>query len=437
MPALRQGSAVVRLSRFKSNGRRYWRLRYHQNGKLQRPSFPKEQVARAFAALKLSELYNGTMLLHQLTPADAASYARARQLLDPVGRPIESVAADYAAAMKILVRVPEASLEVAVHFYAKHHAAMSTARRFTEIMDAFNESKKLDGTHSRHRKDLKNRLKVFAPEIRCPLALLTAENIIAILDRFQRKLEWSNRTRNHYRAALSNLVNFARGKQWLPRDWREMEFVPKVQEQDGAVVIYTPAQAAAVIQATPPEMLPYNTLIFFSGLRPSEVTGTKKDNRPPADWRNLHLATGEIYISEGKVRTAGNRIAHLPPNAAALLTPHAREHGPVVPAQSIRRRLAAICAKAGVQWLQDAARRSYVSYRYAITKNLNHVSQETGTSVATLRRKYLRPVPHADALEYFQIGLPTPSPGQIRAKNLKTSANAAASNTHPTPVNVE
>lgn len=406
---IREGSSTISLlrcgTRAKGKRYRYYRLWYRQDGKLHRPTFTTEKAARAFAEKKVIELANGATAAHQLTDADAASFARVQQLLQPTGIAPEIAAAQYAEAFDVLKKSnhPPQALITAARDYCERHKPNQHLPTYTQVLAEFLPTKNTDGTRSRQRGDLRQRLTFLEKAWPLPLAHLHAADICRELDRLQARHTWTNRTRNHYRAALSNLINFAKARRHLPREWDEMKFVPKAEERDGAVVIYSPEETAALLAATPADMLPALVLMFFAGIRHREVTGCAQDQVPPLDWRDLNLQTGEAFIGEGKVRTAGNRIAHLPANAIAWLRTRAKRSGPVCPQEDITKRLAAIATAAGVAWKQDAQRRSYISYRLAKTKDLARVSQETGTDPATLRKKYLRPIPQSEALKYFAI----------------------------------
>jgi hypothetical protein len=54
-----------------------------------------------------------------------------------------------------------------------------------------------------------------------------------------------------------------------------------------------------------------------------------------------------------------------------------------------------------------------------MVKDLARVSEETGTSTATLRKKYRRPLPKGQAARYFKL-LPPASPSNVTALNSLT-----------------
>lgn len=410
--------------------RHYFRLRYHQDGKLHRPTFADLKAATAAATVKAIEIANGRTIAQQLTPEDVASIARARQILasHKVTKPIETVALEYAEAVSKL-STTNTQLPTAVDYYVHHHPAKPWPL-VPDVISEFLKQKQLDGTGWRQRRDLKVRLNVLGKEFNCPLATVTAVQIAGVLDKLQGENEWGNRSRNHYRAAFSNMAGFARRKKMVPKDWNELPDVEKFQEKDGPVIIWTPEEAEKLFKAAlkyRPQQLPGFVLMFFVGNRHSEVQGTVEDEVTPIDWSELNLDEGTGFLEVGKVRRAGNRITYIPPNAAAWLRPFRQTKGPVCPFKNLTNDMVYVAKKAGLKWKQNAARRSYISYRLAQTKDIAAVSEETGTSVPTLQRRYRRPIPLTEAEKYFNILPPAELIGrqyrferQKRAKNVGT-----------------
>lgn len=367
----------------------YHRVRYHQDGKLHRPIFKKPADAIAFAEDKATELSNGHTAADQVTTEDAASIARIKQLLEQHG-----------------IATPP---ELAIAEYCRRQQTEQTRKTslpFAELITQFLAFKELDGTRWRQRKGLKERLEKLSGSISGSLELLKTEDFVTVFDALQKKCKWENRTRNHYRAALSNLITWAQDSGKLDRNWKEFEFLPKLKERDGVIVIWTPEETAnlfATAESEMPELIPTLVLTFFIGHRQSEATGTHQDSVPPLHWTDLNLQTGEGYLEEGKVRSAGNRITHIPENARKWLRQYQKKSGPICPYQNLNNQYQKLAKKAGLEWKQNAARRSYISYRLTITKNLPRVSEETGTSIVTLQKRYRRPRPLTEARKYFNI----------------------------------
>ena len=83
---------------------------------------------------------NGDVL--QLTSADRAAYLRSRELLDPLGIPLEMAAAQVADLHKQLNGVPPSTV---VEFYRKRHPSKAPSRTVQVVVDELLLSKEGDG----------------------------------------------------------------------------------------------------------------------------------------------------------------------------------------------------------------------------------------------------------------------------------------------------
>src|SRR5678815_4787802 len=101
---IKRGSVTVKVYQTpvsSPNGRTYscHTVRWHFNGKTFNKKFGKKNSSKravTFAEAKAVQLANGETEALKLTDADAASYARAKQLLEPLGNvPLETAVADY------------------------------------------------------------------------------------------------------------------------------------------------------------------------------------------------------------------------------------------------------------------------------------------------------------------------------------------------------
>jgi hypothetical protein len=438
-----RGSAAVRGARHTvtgANGRAYhtWRLRYHLDGKPHRPTFPEEADARKEAERVATIIANGRTIADHLSPADTASFARAKQILaqNKIPDPIEIVIANYCQFQSSLAPLAvKPSIDEIIEFYLRHHPP-GLQKTYTQVKDLFIAEKERDGTLSRQRLDLKSRLKLFDDIFKCPLVSITRSQIADELDRLQKKRNWVNRTRNHHRAALSNLFNWARENNHAPEDWNPLP--KKFRESDGPIITFTPEEIAAILHKTPQDMLPAMIICCFAQVRTSEVIGRRADRIPPLDWSEIDLKTGEVLIIAGKIRTAGERIANLPKNAIAWLRPLQKKHGPIWrdTERNFYIRRCAICKSAKVEWKDNAARRTAISRRAGETKDIGLVSSESGSSVATLNRRYRKAMKTIDVAKFRAI-LPKPRQNKIiplkqpseRQKHAKKNSETPGKNT--------
>lgn len=409
---VRRGSAIVTVYQEFTHlaGKKYpsFRVRWFDTDdhRAKPRRFPNKPDALAFAESKAVQIANGQGAALKFSDADVNSAVRCRQILEQSGikKPVELVMAEYAEFTSALGD-RRSSLNEAVRFYLKHHPKNAGRKTFPEIVALFNDVKKRDGARWRHRRDLKNRLAIFTAIFSGPLTDYTAADFNGALDDLQKKHDWKNRSRNHHRVSLLNCINWARGEKHIPREWDEDKYIRRFQEKDGPITVYTPEETKKFFTVAGDDMLPALALMFFSACRTSEVIGNHRDNVPPLDWSDINFKTGEIFVNEGKVRTSGQRFAHLPPNAREWLKPFRKEHGRIYHAghQSFMRKLSRLAAAVGIKWKHNAHRHSGISYRMALIRDIERVSDEVGTAITTLRKRYRRPMPKLTAKKYFSI----------------------------------
>jgi integrase len=369
-----------------------WTIAYRE------PGVGRKRVFRAsLAAARTEAEAIATRLANVqavLTGPDAVEASQARQLAEELGTTLLAAMREHSDIVKLLGS--RATPLKAVQYYLEHHDEVLATMTLMQIKDEFLRHLEQDGAGDRHLSDMRNRLALFTGHFLLPPARLTSILIEDWLRSEQKKNNWTGRTRNHYRAAVSNLLSFAKRRGYLARDWLEMDFVQKATEEDQEIGIYSPNELKKILDQKPSaDLLPFVVLSAFADTRPSEVCRLR--------WEDFHFDTGELFIGAGKVRTAGHRVAPILPNCAAWLAPVRKASGPVSSLTDFSHPLAELLLAAGVAPVHDGLRHSFISYRRMLTKNLSQVSGETGTDPVTLTKRYCRPVPQADALAWFAL----------------------------------
>lgn len=397
--AIRDGSAVVKIypRRIVRSGRAYdtFEIRYVLNGERHRHSRPTEAEARTLAKEKVRLIATGHAAVSSLTPADAAALSRAREILGKT--PIEIAASEYVDACH---QIAPARLHEAASFWVLHHPATTsqTVPRAVEILLA---ERAQDGLGKRQLGSLRHRLEHFAASFPTTLSHLASADIEAWMREQQEARSWSAQTRNHYRAAISVLVHFAIRKGWAPASWDPLRTTPKATVERGAVTIYTPAELARLLTAASAHenaawLVPMIAIGALAGLRPSEIQRLT--------WSDVHWRANAIHVAKGKVRSRGERLAPMNNALKTWLKPHAGEDtARIVPRNNPYAALRAVHASAEVPVQPDALRHSFVSYRLGITRDLQQVSDETGTDARTLVKHYRRPLTAAEARRWFKV----------------------------------
>jgi integrase len=162
-----------------------------------------------------------------------------------------------------------------------------------------------------------------------------------------------------------------------------------------------------------PEMVPYLAIAAFAGLRAAEIDRL--------DWSEVNLAERFIELKASKAKTASRRLAPIPDNLLAWLTPYAQPFGPVCNFERSDKQLFYYLApKAGLKWKRNGLRHSFISYRLAVVKDVGAVSLEAGNSAQMIFKHYRQLVTEKQGNEWFSI-----KPGESAANVIPLPAAAA------------
>jgi len=394
MKYVKRGSVTIPVYHTPRSNGEGWTVAYRE------PSGQRRRIFRSsLAAAKLEAEAVATRLANVqdvLVGPEAQEASQARQLAQAAGCTLLGAVQGFCS---IKARLNgKGSPDAAVDYFLSRATEVLPDVSISQIRDEFLIQQKQDGISQPYLDELEGRLKPFCESLSCPPALLTAKVIEEWLRAQQKARGWSGRTRNHCRAAISNLLNFARRKGYLPRTWAEMGFVSKATEEDEEIGIYTPAELLRILERvfnTDPnkDLQPFVVLGAFTGARPSEILRLR--------WEDFHWESSELFIGIGKVRKAGHRIVPLLPACVAWLNKLRKTSGRVATLEFFSSPLVGLVRSAGVKGIRDGLRHSFISYRRAVTKDLALVSGEVGTDTATLTRRYCRPVKLAEAEAWF------------------------------------
>jgi integrase len=150
-------------------------------------------------------------------------------------------------------------------------------------------------------------------------------------------------------------------------------------------------------------MRAYIALAGFAGIRPEELH--------KLNWRDVNLTEGFVDIRSNVSKVKEARLVRLSENCKAWLAPCAARVGVVAPKAGFRYRFDAVRAAAGFSvrgnkgepWPADVLRHSYASCWLAIYKNRAELAELMGNSPAIIGKHYRRPIPQAEAEEWFAI----------------------------------
>ena len=170
-----------------------------------------------------------------------------------------------------------------------------------------------------------------------------------------------------------------------------------------AVTIYTPAEVAKLLAATPKDFKPCLALCAFAGLRSAEVERLA--------WSDVDLKSGHITVAADKAKTASRRVVPIVPNLSAWLASCAKKSGPIWKGthRVFYVRQQEIAAAAGIEWKPNGLRHSFCSYRLAEIQNAAQVALEAGNSPAVVFKHYRELVKPSAAQAWFAVKPKTPA----------------------------
>jgi integrase len=357
--------------------------------------------ARAESERILCAIERGNVRVMDLDKADLEAYSRAITILQPTGVSLESACREFVEASKLLKGT---SIVLAAQDYAKRHHQNIIRINVDQLVGEFLAAKRNgERTYLRQRKpklvsdrylyDLEIKLKAFANRFRCSISGVKSADV----DQFIKDIDGGGRTKNNYLAAIASLIEFAKFKKYLPRDYTLLDDVAGMAEDDFEIEIYTPEELVKLLAGANRCLQPIVALQAFAGLRTAEVLRL--------DWSEIRLPSRCIEIKSSKSKTKSRRLAPIPDNLAAWLNRFPNSSGQVWPHSSayVYECFYKAANAAGIVWRHNALRHSFCSYRTAHVQNLNQVALEAGHSVQILQEHYRELVTPEQAAQWFAI----------------------------------
>ncbi len=420
---VKQGSVTVKIYRTPSRGCEAYTLSYYQDGVRKRPTFTELRAARDEANVIVNRLGNSDADVLTLTSADRSAYLRARQLLDPLGIPVENAAAEFVQAKQVLGDVP---LLQAAEYYVRRHPTNIPPRSVLRVAAEMLKFKKSDGLSDEYLRHLRYDMKKFAATFHGNIGMVMGPDI----DKWLRGLGVSPRTRNNLRASVQTLFAFAKAQRYLPKDHDEIDAVMLAKNAVSEIEIFTPKEMAEILAHADKQLIPFLALGAFAGIRHAEIQRL--------EWAELHFDAGIIEIRAAKAKTASRRTVPILDNLRAWLLERHRDVGLVcggldtkneIPAlvETINESRRAAWAKANrvsaevlnesekrardnsakakdkappgaetakiegwpaFAWKHNALRHSFISYRVADIQNVAQVALEAGNSPQMIFKHY-------------------------------------------------
>ncbi len=387
--------------------RSYFMLFYHQNGQRRRETRSTFAKAEARAEQIAKIISTGQTNLLSYRQADHARYLGLQELAHKIGISPEAGLATLENLIKRAGSIEALQEDARWGFENRPRGAIS--RNVPEVVQLMLDEMARGDAGERWIADLRSRLtpnpekwtqtvKPFTQHFSGPVHELRAEAIAAWLD----ALKVAPRTRNNYRCAILALVAYARDKKYLPRNWNEMADVRTVRVKRKVVRIYTPEQITALLLAARPNLEPFIAIQAFAGIRTREIQGDAQ--HPALDWSNINLQEREIRVP-GDVAKEGTpeRIVPISDNLAAWLATRAKRNGPVVTLSNLTNALRNTARRAKVPFIHNGLRKTFISGRLAVVKDIGRVAEEAGNSPSIIKTNYRQAITESEGKRIFEI----------------------------------
>lgn len=408
------GSAIVKIYLTPSGSRELYTVSHWVDGKRLRQVFPSLEAAKAEASTLSGQLARGDAGSPDLTKAQRASFARAMELLAPFGIPLEVAASQVASACKKLGG--RVSFDTAIEYYVRRHPEDMELKRVADVTKECLDSKRQDRLSARYLRQLTYDFNQFSARFKNNIGDVTGVEI----DSWLRSLDVSPRTRNNLRTSVQTLFSFAKAKRYVAKDHDELDSVALAKNVGSEIGIFRPSELREVLDAAPPELVPFLVLGGFAGVRHAEIQRL--------DWQDVKMSAGIIEIRAAKAKTASRRTIPIVANLAEWLKLYRQDSGPVCAysnmaeqllylsiavkkarAEKVAESTAATSAHKGgnmakpFEWQHNGLRHSFISYRVAVVQNVAQVALEAGNSPSIIFRNYRELVTPGDAKEWFDL----------------------------------
>ena len=193
----------------------------------------------------------------------------------------------------------------------------------------------------------------------------------------------AGRRRINLRSEIITLFRYAQNRlRALPRDRKtEAELVEKDQTKRKPVETFTPEEFETFLTAVKSEWLPWLVLGGLAGIRTDgEIFRIR--------WECFKWNRRIIDLDPAITKINERRHVPICDRLIDLLKPVRRESGPVINLKKPEDETERLARVTGTPWRRNALRRSFCSYRVAITGDIPLVSTESGNSPAMIKRCY-------------------------------------------------
>ena len=372
------GSVLVKIySRDKrKDGKTYtvYEVADYTGGPRRMRSFNDHAKARTCATDIARRLAAGESTVAALRNSDAASYARALELLKPSGAALETACATYSRAVEAL---GGDMITEAVAFYLRHSADKLKVRTVGEVSDELLAVKERRTSSGRPASAVYLRhLRIRLNKVRAAFAVNISSVTTADLQTWFDSMRVAPETLRSMHKAVNTLMSFAESRGYIHKGSNPMRGTEPVRGGTvGEIGIITVDEMKRLLATAPAGLVPFLAIGAFAGLRVSEIERI--------EWKDIDLPGGWLTVDAAKTKTAQRRLVPIQPNLSAWLNLH-KGKGPV--ADHLEKR--SLLYKWGERWPMNGLRHSYISYRLAVVQDVGRVALEAGNSPTKIFSNY-------------------------------------------------
>jgi len=382
-------------------------LYYYENGVRKKRRFPTTKVAKSKGnrlAKRLAEEGNQDI---ELSQAERRIYVQARSILAPHGLEVDAAARLL---HDLLSRLKGASLSQAVDFFNSHGQSVVLDAKTEEAYDANMADMEKRGGGEHHKRDVRKFIGGFMKAL--PLYLRGVKT--SEIDEWLGSLGGKSRNKNNARDKVIAFFNFLEKKDYLPKGgaavakcttaYNDPRLVITTEEEAAASAlstdVYTPEEMQRILSKAEPDARVTLEIKGFSGIRTEELSRLW--------WILVKEQEGHINITDA-IAKVNQRTVPILENLKLRLAayPQAIKYDMVskewCSSNALYHVWKRITDAAGVPYKRNGFRNSYISYRLALTKDINLVAYESGNSPEMIRKFYLDLVTPEQAKAWFSI----------------------------------
>ena len=239
-----------------------------------------------------------------------------------------------------------------------------------------------------------------------PASVTTAD-----CQRYLDGLEGASGTRNVHRQILWRLFAHCESRGYIPRGTNPVAATQTFNRKRAEPFeTWTPKEMRKLLSVAERAFLPVVAIGAFAGLRTCEILAL--------DWHDVRSRERVIKVAHRRARCAVTRLAPIPDNLLAWLSPLAKKTGPVWPrGREWKERERTMTAAqndtaeaAGLlPWRHNGLRHAFCSYRVAAMQDVPRTALEAGNSASTIFAHYRALATEAEGNAWFAIMPPHPA----------------------------